>query len=349
MNAVKSKSTKQKYQQGKYWLLTIPKSEFTPYLPKQIDWIKGQLEIGKGGFEHWQVVACFNKKVRLGGIKEVFGAKAHCELSRSESANDYVHKEETSVAGTRFELGKRPMKMNSKVDWAEILEHAKNGRFDLIPAQILVTHYRALSQIRLDYKKPTNGQRETVVYVGPTGTGKSHRAWEEAGMTAYPKQPTTKWWDGYRPDYHKHVVIDEFDGQIGITHLLRWCDKYPCQVETKGSGDYLEYKKLWITSNVHPVDWYPNARPAHVAALLRRIHIVEMNIPYNLPKPKTYIGNQNKEFWNNEPQTSGAVKIWDELLGQEYIDKCNEDLDKFRKSEEYEGSAQQQLDEMFTI
>lgn len=41
-------------------------------------------------------------------------------------------------------------------------------------------------------------ERVVQVYWGTTGTGKSHRAWAEAGITAYPKDPLSKFWDGYR-------------------------------------------------------------------------------------------------------------------------------------------------------
>jgi len=58
------------------------------------------------------------------------------------------------------------------------------------------------------------------VYWGPTGTGKTHRSWAEAGDQAYIKSSSNKWWDGYRSEVN--VIMDEFDGLIGITHLLRW-------------------------------------------------------------------------------------------------------------------------------
>ena len=46
------------------------------------------------------------KRLRLRGIKAIFGTTAHCELSRSTAANDYVWKEETRVEGTQFEFEK---------------------------------------------------------------------------------------------------------------------------------------------------------------------------------------------------------------------------------------------------
>lgn len=118
-------------------------------------------------------------------------------------------------------------------------------------------------------------ERTCTVFWGPTGTGKSHRAWAEAGLQAYSKDPLTKWWDGYR--HQEHVIIDEFRGVINISHLLRWLDKYPVSVETKGGQAALLARRIWITSNLHPNEWYPELDMMTKEALLRRLTIIEIN------------------------------------------------------------------------
>ena len=65
-----------------------------------------------------------------------------------------------------------------------------------------------LKRIANDHIEPVAIEREVVCYWGTTGTGKSRRAWDEAGLQAYPKDPRTKFWCGYRD--HEHVIIDEF-------------------------------------------------------------------------------------------------------------------------------------------
>lgn len=116
-------------------------------------------------------------------------------------------------------------------------------------------------------------EREVFVFVGPTGAGKSRRAWEEATWDAYPKDPRTKFWDGYRDQCH--VVIDEFRGGIDIAHLLRWFDRYPVLVEIKGSSTPLVATKIWITSNLHPRNWYPDLDYTTYLALERRLQVTE--------------------------------------------------------------------------
>jgi len=184
-----------------------------------------------------------------------------------------VWKEETSVAGTRFELGVLPVRRNEAKDWQTVFDLAKAGDLESIPASILVPHYSALKKIKVDYLKPVATIREVYVFWGPTGTGKSRRAWDEAGLHAYPKDPRTKFWDGYQSQ--KHVIIDEFRGVIDIANLLRWFDRYPVIVEVKGSSACLVATKIWLTSNLAPEFWYPDADPATVAALFRRLKIEE--------------------------------------------------------------------------
>lgn len=71
----------------------------------------------------------------------------------------------------------------------------------------------------------------------------------------------------------EHVVLDEFRGAIDISHLLRWFDRYPVIVEVKGSAVVLKAKKIWITSNISPDDWYPDLDAETKAALRRRLTI----------------------------------------------------------------------------
>lgn len=219
-----------------------------------------------------KVLAVFEKNVRISAVRNVFGA-VHGELTRSEAANDYVWKEETRVSGTQFELGRLPMRRNSKTDWDMVKEKAKLGEIEELDADVFVRHYRTLRIIASDYAKPEAYEKEVIVYWGKSGTGKSRTAWELCGMDAYPKDPRTKFWCGYQKQ--DHVIIDEFRGGIDIGHMLRWLDRYPVIIETKGSSTVLRARRIFITSNLHPKSWYPELDAETLAALLRRMKIVE--------------------------------------------------------------------------
>lgn len=134
--------------------------------------------------------------------------------------------------------------------------------------------YRTLRAISADHDVPVAMERTCVVFWGPTGTGKSRRAWDEAGMDAYAKDPRTKFWCGYQGQ--QHVVLDEFRGGIDIAHLLRWLDRYPVRVEIKGSSRPLAAIKFWITSNLNPDDWYKETDYETMEALKRRMEVVNL-------------------------------------------------------------------------
>jgi len=124
-------------RQAVYWMLTIPHHGFTPYLPSCCAYIKGQLERGDGGFLHWQVLVVFKAKQSLLGIRRTFG-EWHAEPTRSAASSDYVWKDATAVAETRFELGRIPFQRNNEEHWAKVWEHAVKGELLEIPADIRV-------------------------------------------------------------------------------------------------------------------------------------------------------------------------------------------------------------------
>lgn len=265
-------------RQGIFWLGTIPHYAFTPFLIDGSVWIKGQLELGDGGFLHWQLIVAFASKKSLAQVVGLFGPY-HFELSRSEAASNYVWKDATSVQGTQFELGAKPIRLNCKTDWEQVWEDSQGGNIMAIPPFVRVKSYRTIRAIASDYVKPRAMERCCKVYWGVTASGKSHRAWEEAGPEAYPKSARSKFWDGYQGE--EDVVIDEFRGAIDIGYLLTWLDKYPLRVEVKGSSMPLNAKRYWICSNLEPKDWYPEIDHVTLAALLRRLEVTYFDTPFN--------------------------------------------------------------------
>lgn len=262
-------------RQGVFWLLTLPHRCFTPFLPPGIVWIRGQLELGEGGFLHWQVLVGFAKKVRLRSVKRVFGDEIHAELSKSEKAASYVWKDDTRVTGTQFELGSKPFRRNSATDWESVWSAAKSRDLEAIPAFTRIQCFRSILSIASYYDKPVAIDRTVFVFWGRTGTGKSRRAWEESGVDAYCKDPRSKFWCGYQGQ--ENVILDEFRGGIDISHILRWTDRYPVLVEIKGSSVPLYARTIWITSNLSPRMWYPEVDSDTIDALMRRLNITHFN------------------------------------------------------------------------
>lgn len=261
---------------ARYWLGTL--FDWTPpdLLPEGVLYLRGQQEeCPTTGRLHHQVIVGFPRPQRRSYCVNHVGP-GHWESTRSDAADRYVWKEETSIRGTRFQLGEKAIRRNSATDWAKILDSAKTGNingsllFTLdIPADIQIRYYRSLLAIASDNERPTGIEKVVNVFFGRSGTGKSRLAWEQAGPHAYPKDPRSKWWDGYQGQ--EHVVIDEFRGSIDVSHILRWLDRYPVRVERKGSSICLRATTFWITSNLDPEQWYSDLDSMTLEALKRRL------------------------------------------------------------------------------
>lgn len=263
-------------RQGTYWLGTIScDQQWEPTMPAGVLYLKGQKEEGDGGFLHFQIFFICGGKQSLRSVVRMWEPiVGHWELTRSAAAEEYVWKEQTRV-GQPFEFGAKPIRRNSSTDWETIKNQAIAGELNSIPADVFVRYYRTLQAISADNASPPALVRTCVVYWGVTGSGKSRRAWDEGGASAYPKDPRSKFWCGYKGE--EVVIVDEFRGGIDISHVLRWLDRYPVNVEVKGSSRPLLASRFYFTSNIHPNEWYPTLDAATLSALTRRMEIIEMN------------------------------------------------------------------------
>jgi len=266
-------------EQCRYWMLTIPVNSWNPpsELPSNIAYVKGQQEIGAQGYHHWQLLAVFKRKTRRAAVKSAFSNQAHCEASKSVAADDYVWKEDTRVAGTQFELGKKPIRRNSAVDWMLVKEKAISGNIEDIDPQIYITHYRTLKQIAMDHMvKPDNLDRCCGIWIhGPPGVGKSHYA-REHYKESYLKM-CNKWWCGYQKE--KNVIIDDLDLSHKCLghHLKIWSDKYAFIAETKGYAVTIRPQQLIVTSN-YTIEQIFSDDPALCDALNRRFYKIYIPI-----------------------------------------------------------------------
>lgn len=132
-------------------------------------------------------------------------------------------------------------------------------------------NYRAFERYRRITNPGRSEQTKVVVFFGPSGSGKSHRAEAMAGSSAYwavrsPSAPNGVWWDGY--EGQDVVILDEFYGWIKRDFLYRLCDRYPLHVETKGGAVQFIPKTIIFTSNSPPDEWYKNVG---LGAMIRRL------------------------------------------------------------------------------
>ncbi len=64
-------------------------------------------------------------------------------VKKDNGADKYCMKEDTRVAGP-WEYGLKPVRVSSKVDWADVKAKAIAGELDKIPPNIYVGHYHNL-------------------------------------------------------------------------------------------------------------------------------------------------------------------------------------------------------------
>lgn len=227
----------------------------------------GQLEKGEQTEHlHIQFFMNFKQPNRISAITK-HDKRIHVEKVKiNNGADNYCMKKETRVDGP-IELGIKPVKVFSKVDWEEVWSKAKDGKIEEIPASIRVIHYNKLKQIAKDNIQFKDCEHLRGIWVyGKAGTGKSKWAREQS-TSIYPKL-CNKWWDGYKGE--QVVVMDD----IGPEHkclaqqLKIWSDRYDCILETKGGAAHSNYEWFIVTSQYSIDEIWEDDRDR--AALKRR-------------------------------------------------------------------------------
>lgn len=112
---------------------------------------------------------------------------------------------------------------------------------------------------------------------GKTGTGKSHRAYQDFHPDTHYDFPNDGgWWDGYKGQ--ETVIINEFRGSITMAELLTLCDKYPKTVRRRGREPVpFLAKNIIITSALPPEDVYCNLNCSDsIKQIYRRFDVIKM-------------------------------------------------------------------------
>lgn len=221
-------------------------------------------------------------------------------VGKDNGASDYVLKDATRYSPDPAQDNRR-----IQVEWGELKKKvgrpksSGNALDDLVeavvegqdPVELADNHPEAMirfstgairtyqllhnSQPRFLTENPT-----FIVHYGPTGTGKSHAAFNTFlkddgtldSKAVYVKSASTgKWFDGYFGQ--KAIIIEEFRSQIPFAELLTLVDKYPMTIEYKGGSCQIQCSEIHITTPTHPSKWYTNlaADDGRLDQLKRRI------------------------------------------------------------------------------
>jgi hypothetical protein len=136
----------------------------------------------------------------------------------------------------------------------------------------VINNHRALGKYETSLTVPRNAKTIVTVHWGAPRLGKTCAAYRSKHVYSLQHGNSGSWWDGYEPNRHTTVVLDEFTGSaLRMNDLKKLMDRYPIRMETKGGHVEVRPRFLIITSNDDPRAWYTKVDRVHVEAVEKRI------------------------------------------------------------------------------
>ena len=183
-------------------------------------------------------------------------------------AISYASKSDTRVSGP-YEIGTRRAQGNRN-DLAALTEQVTaQSCLDDVADQypcLYIKYYKGIEKLINSKIVDRTWKPEVILYWGPTGTGKTKRAFEQCNKPYIHNGGV--WFDGY--EHNEDVIFDDFFEDLPSTYLLRLIDCYPMRVPIKGGFVKWVPKRIFFTSNIELENWYRAAPECHRLALWRR-------------------------------------------------------------------------------
>lgn len=231
---------------------------------------------------HVQGYIEFDQPTTIAAMQRVMpGVHVEKAVADSHANIKYCTKLESRVDGP-WELGTRPKaraisgggsgQQGERTDISAFRDAIKSGKsnaelWELYPA-LMARHRLMVADVRAAFCLVRPAPPEVHIYFGPAGCGKSRLA-HELAPDAYIKVPGV-WWDHYhgQPD----VIMDDFYGLDSYPYdlYLQLTDRYRFMAQVKGGMVPVNPKRIFITSNRHPKDWYCSDPKYTVRAFFRR-------------------------------------------------------------------------------
>lgn len=262
---------------AKNWCFTLNNynesdEERLSLLHEGVEYLVYGREVGDSGTPHLQGYVVFASRKRLAQVKFLVGDSAHLEVAKGSPSSN---REYCTKDGDFYEFGTLPASgQGTRTDIAGLkLAISRGDAIGTLQQEhfgLYLRYQRVIDRLAMRAQERRNWVTQVFVFIGPTGTGKTRRVHQETTPEELYSHPGGMWFDGY--EGQEAVLFDDFGGsEFKLTYLLKLLDRYPMNVPVKGSFVNWKPKKVYITSNIDPDDWYRNAWPAHVTALQRRI------------------------------------------------------------------------------
>lgn len=230
-----------------------------------------QLEKGDQGTEHIQGVIQLKNGKTFSAMKKCL-TRAHLEVCRDLQASfKYCMKEEGRIDEPVI-WGDIEVTPGTRTDLRTACQMEIEDVIELMP-EVYVKYHKGLEKLALYRAKKVIRDVKVIVYYGEPESGKTRRVYEEDPEVYAVPTGDKLWFDGYTGE--KSILFDDFYGGIKYGDMLRYLDRYPLIIPTKGGFTVAQWTKVYITSNVRPEYWYPNIKDKR--ALMRRIaHCTEV-------------------------------------------------------------------------
>jgi len=277
-----------------------------------------QLEKGASGTRHFQGYLQYASQVGFNRVKTLLQG-AHIEKAQgtAEQNLQYCTKIEGRLEGPWTFGDFKSKGLPGNVTLAA--EKLKNGAsYQDIANEfpdVALRYASAISKFkRVCPPPPLERALQVFLFIGPTGTGKTHDAVRkdfnpegDPNLDVYLKNPD-EWFDGYMGQ--EVAVLDDFAGRmsrISLMTVLRMLDIYRMQVPVKGSYEWWTPHKIVVTTNIHPWNWYLiGDRMESYRALTRRFCGIRIYLTSG-----TYIEKSERseiEEFFNDPEKFGYFK-----------------------------------------
>lgn len=271
--------------------------------------------------KHAQVVCQLKYANTIDWIQSyILCSKSHIsKITVENGAEDYWCKEETRIEGPWSMGTYKKAQQGKRNDIIKAVNMIKEGKrnIDLVNEcpETFVKYHKGLEKVQhVLLKEQSKKLRDVKVHViwGAAGTGKSHTVYDITnGFEDCYKLSNNAdqiWFNGYEGE--KTLWIEEFYGWIKLGYFLELIDKYPVQLNVKGSHSYALWSTIYITTNIEPKEWYKNCDKKHQEAIARRFTSVKQ-LKFEIPTACSDV--EEAPIILEEPLSKNLIKMFSAL------------------------------------
>jgi len=231
-------------------------------------------ELTKKGQHHWQGYVEFKHAQTKTACKKMLGQTTNFRIANGTLAQNEEY------CGKAAELIKHgaPKDQGARNDIKKLVEMAQSGCRDIdiineVPETYLKYH-KGVEKVRLaSIEIEAQKKRNVSLYVitGVTGIGKTTSIMNQRPGIYSVKDSNggNCWWCSYKGQ--RIILFDEFAGQVPCRQMLKICDGWPLELETKGGTGWALWDEVWIVSNRRVNHLWENEKVEVVNAFVRRI------------------------------------------------------------------------------